>query len=263
MSVISSTQALVFTDLDGSLLDHDSYRFDAAKPLLEELETRAIPVIPITSKTFAEVEQLRITLNNRHPFIVENGAAIAIPTKYFPTIPQHWAEESGFWIVANSKPRQHWNNLLEDFAQDFEGEFETFASIVSDRGLKGIQDITGLSLDQAELSNKREYSEPIHWLGSAQRKQEFIDKLSAAGGTLLQGGRFLALGDKVNKGSTLLQLVKIYQQLNSLEEVHSLAIGDSGNDISMLEAATSAIIIRCPLCTLFKRRPTMISTWWR
>lgn len=244
MSVISSIQALIFTDLDGSLLDHDSYRFDAAKPLLEELETRAIPVIPITSKTFAEVEQLRITLNNRHPFIVENGAAIAIPTKYFPTIPQHWAEESGFWIVANSKPRQHWNNLLQDFAQDFEGEFETFASIVSDRGLKGIQDITGLSLDQAELSNKRKYSEPIHWLGSAQRKQEFIDKLSAAGGTLLQGGRFLALGDKVNKGSTLLQLVKIYQQLNSLEEVHSLAIGDSGNDISMLEAATSAIIIR-------------------
>jgi mannosyl-3-phosphoglycerate phosphatase family protein len=244
VSVISSTQALIFTDLDGSLLDHDSYSFEAASPLLEELETREIPVIPITSKTFAEVQELRITLNNRHPFIVENGAAIAIPNHYFSSLPQGGAEKSGFCIVTNSQPRQHWNNLLEENAQEFKDEFETFTSIVHERGHKGIQDITGLSLYQAKLSNKREYSEPIHWHGSDQRKQAFIEQLTIAGGTLLQGGRFLSLGDKVSKGSTLVQLSKIYQQLNDLQAVHSLAVGDSGNDISMLEVATSAIIIR-------------------
>ncbi len=244
MSVIPSTQALIFTDLDGSLLDHDSYSFEAASPLLEELETREIPVIPITSKTFAEVQELRITLNNRHPFIVENGAAIAIPNHYFSTMPQGGVEKSGFCIIANSQPRQYWNNLLQQNAQEFKDEFETFTSIAHKRGHKGIQDITGLSLDQAKLSNKREYSEPIHWLGSDQRKTAFIEQLTAAGGTLLQGGRFLSLGDKVSKGSTLAQLAKIYQQLNGVQAVHSLAIGDSGNDISMLEVATSAIIIR-------------------
>lgn len=244
MPVTPSTQALIFTDLDGSLLDHENYSFKAASPVLDELESIKIPVIPITSKTFAEVEKLRITLNNRHPFIIENGAAIAIPNHYFSTMPHACFEKSGFCIIANSQPRQHWNNLLEENAQEFKDEFETFTSIVSDRGFKGIQDITGLSLDQAKLSNKREYSEPIHWLGSDQRKQTFIEQLTVAGGTLLQGGRFLSLGDKVGKGTTLVQLAKIYQQLNGLQAVHSLAIGDSGNDISMLEAATSAIIIR-------------------
>ena len=37
-----------------------------------------MPVIPITSKTFAEVINLRDKLNNRHPFIVENGARVSI-----------------------------------------------------------------------------------------------------------------------------------------------------------------------------------------
>ncbi len=46
---------LVFTDMDGSLLDHYTYQFDEAIPTLEELEQSDIPVIPITSKTQAEL----------------------------------------------------------------------------------------------------------------------------------------------------------------------------------------------------------------
>lgn len=244
MTIIRKSPALIFTDLDGSLLDHDSYSFAPAVPLLNNLETEYIPVIPITSKTFDEVETLRIKLNNRHPFIIENGAAIAIPCNYFPSMPKECYEKSGFWIIANSRPRDHWNNLLDKNSQEFDGEFETFSSIHKAKGAKGIQEITGLSLDQAELSNQRDFSEPIHWLGSEQRKRAFIAKLTAAGGTLLQGGRFLALGGKVDKGRALLQLTKLYEQFNLLAEFHTLAIGDSGNDISMLEAATSAIIIR-------------------
>jgi predicted mannosyl-3-phosphoglycerate phosphatase (HAD superfamily) len=134
--------------------------------------------------------------------------------------------------------------LIDNNTQDFESEFETFTSIVKEKGYQGISDITGLSLEQAELSNQRNYSESIQWLGSEARKQQFIQTLTSAGGTLLQGGRFLALGDKANKGSAFLQLTKLYQQFSLLPDIHTLAIGDSGNDISMLEAATSAIVIR-------------------
>ena len=244
MPINPRSPALIFTDLDGSLLDHDSYSFAPAKNLLDDLKLASIPLIPITSKTFAEVESLRIKLNNQHPFIVENGAAIAIPINYFSSMPKGCYEKSGFWIIANTQSRQHWNKLLRDNAADFEGEFETFSSIVQSKGIKGIQEITGLNQDQAELSNQRDFSEPIHWLSSEQRKQAFIEKLTAAGGTLLQGGRFLALGGKIDKGSALLQLTELYQKFLSLSEVNTLAIGDSGNDISMLEAASSAIIIR-------------------
>jgi mannosyl-3-phosphoglycerate phosphatase family protein len=212
--------------------------------MLDKLERRGIPVIPITSKTFAEVSRLRDQLNNRHPFIVENGAAIAIPKNYFATHLDNWLDQGDFWICPNSKPRSHWNQLLSNNAQAFVGEYETFTSVVEQRGYKGLQEITGLNLAQAILSNERNYSEPIHWLGSDSSKQAFIKTLTNAGGTLLQGGRFLALGDAVDKGAALLQLNDIYQTLSGFSGMHSLALGDSGNDVSMLEIADSAVVIR-------------------
>ena len=88
-----SHQPIIFTDLDGTLLDHYSYSFEAAIPMLGKLEDLGIPVIPITSKTFAEVSRLRDQLNNRHPFIVENGAAIAIPKNYFDARLDNWVDQ--------------------------------------------------------------------------------------------------------------------------------------------------------------------------
>ena len=45
---------VVFTDLDGTLMDHDSYDVAPAKPALDALAARSIPVVPVTSKTRAE-----------------------------------------------------------------------------------------------------------------------------------------------------------------------------------------------------------------
>ena len=52
----TSLPRLIFTDLDGSLLDHESYSFAAAVPLLQELASACIPVVPVTSKTRVEIE---------------------------------------------------------------------------------------------------------------------------------------------------------------------------------------------------------------
>jgi len=79
---------LVFTDMDGSLLDHYTYQFDDANPTLEKLNDKNIPVIPITSKTQAELLYLRETVDNHHPFIIENGAAVYIPKGYFDQQPE-------------------------------------------------------------------------------------------------------------------------------------------------------------------------------
>jgi predicted mannosyl-3-phosphoglycerate phosphatase (HAD superfamily) len=63
-----SITPVIFTDLDGSLLDHYTYSFAAATPLLDELNSQEIPVIPITSKTYAEVIRLRRFMGNSPPF---------------------------------------------------------------------------------------------------------------------------------------------------------------------------------------------------
>ena len=76
---------LVFTDLDGTLLDHESYSFEPALPALAVLKEKNIPLVLCTSKTRAEIELFRIQLKNIHPFISENGGAIFVPKgNYFP-----------------------------------------------------------------------------------------------------------------------------------------------------------------------------------
>jgi len=83
MIMFPRRQLVVFSDLDGTLLDHDTYSFDDARPALERLGHAGVPLVLCTSKTRAEVEPLREALDNDSPFIVENGGAIMIPDGYF------------------------------------------------------------------------------------------------------------------------------------------------------------------------------------
>jgi predicted mannosyl-3-phosphoglycerate phosphatase (HAD superfamily) len=74
-----TTKLIVFTDLDGTLLDHHSYGYEAAKPLLGKLRGLGVPVIANTSKTRAEWQDLAAELDNGDAFVVENGSAIYLP----------------------------------------------------------------------------------------------------------------------------------------------------------------------------------------
>jgi len=91
-------QWLVFTDLDGTLLD-DGYQWEAARPALELLRAREIPVVLCTSKTRAEVLPLREDLGLRDPFIAENGGAAYIPRNYFPFALPTARVEAGFQVL--------------------------------------------------------------------------------------------------------------------------------------------------------------------
>jgi predicted mannosyl-3-phosphoglycerate phosphatase (HAD superfamily) len=96
---------LVFSDMDGSLLDHHSYSFAAALPMITALEQLDIPLILASSKTRAEILDLRTALGNRHPFIVENGAAIVIPKQAFPVQPVDTKEQGEYWVYEMAPPR--------------------------------------------------------------------------------------------------------------------------------------------------------------
>lgn len=73
------TAYLVFTDLDGTLLNHDDYGYDPVLPMLSWLQDHYIPVIAVTSKTRLEVEDLLTALSLHEPFVVENSSGLFIP----------------------------------------------------------------------------------------------------------------------------------------------------------------------------------------
>lgn len=235
-------QWLVFTDLDGSLLDHNTYSHQACDTTLDRLDRLHTPVILATSKTRFEVIPFRKKLGNKHPFITENGAAIYIPVAYFPQMPKECVEQDGYWVYALSKPRSYWLALLAEAKKVFPTHFSNFANMQA----QGIAEATGLSISDSTLANKREYSEPIQWFADDDTKQAFVTWLTAHGGHVLQGGRFLHLSGDCNKGKALSWLLEQFRLHARNDDLRSLAIGDGDNDIAMLEIADHAIVIRSP-----------------
>jgi mannosyl-3-phosphoglycerate phosphatase family protein len=234
---------LVFSDLDGSLLDHHSYSFSAAMPMVATLDRLNIPLILASSKTRSEMLELRAALGNKHPFIVENGAAIFIPKEYFPSQPDDTKLNDNYWVHEMAPQRSTWLQVLATLAEDFPGEFDSF----SRAGITGIMAMTGLPKSAAIAANDRLYSEPVKWLGSPQREATFIDRLQTAGAAVARGGRFLAVSGSCSKGQALLWLRAQYRSVTPTAAVHDLAIGDSDNDRPMLEAAETALLIRSPV----------------
>lgn len=238
-----NNKILVFSDLDGTLLDHHTYSFSAALPTLNKLAERNIPVIPTTSKTYAELKQIRLDLGLDTPFIIENGAAIFIPVGFFKTQPTDTVLKNGFWIKEFSNPVSHWRGLLAKLKGEFEGKFTHFASMTNDE----IIEATGLSKEQAELASAREYGEPILWLGNDTDKSKFLIALQNLGAKPLQGGRFLHLSGECDKGKALNWLKEIYEFNIPTEAYTTIALGDGQNDVAMLNAADIAVRVLSPV----------------
>ena len=148
---------LIFTDLDGTLLDRDTYAWDAARPALDRLRQRGIPWVLVTSKTRAEVEAWRRCLGNEHPFIVENGGAAFVPAGYFP-----YAVGGG--ELRDSYEVLEWGAPYAELVADLQR-----ASQASQCRVRGFHEMTpgevaalcDLPLPQAVLAKQREYDEPF------------------------------------------------------------------------------------------------------
>lgn len=236
---MNTSTLAVFTDLDGTLLDHHTYSYEPALAMLDQLTRLNIAVIPTTSKTRAEVAQLRTDLKLKTPFIVENGAAIYIPTDFLPSQPKDTEIVDGFYRKAFTQPRQYWLDLIDQHNASFADCFIGFSQMNDEQ----ISLATGLSTQDAHLANQREFSEPLKWLAGETEKTTFKQKLKAAGANVLQGGRFVHVSGKCNKGIALQWLRKeMSEQLNS--NFKSVALGDSYNDNDMLETADIAVQIK-------------------
>ena len=220
----------MFSDLDGTLLDHDTYDWRAAAPALELLRTRQIPLVLVSSKTLSELQDYRQQLQLRHPVVAENGAAIDIPNGYF---------DESLGINAPTVGRQ----LLQQAYLGTKAELGLDATAFFELGTEGIMDATGLDADQARRANERLASEPILWRDSEEKLEAFAGAMREKGLQCVRGGRFVHLMPDTNKAEAMLSLVKAYRKHWSGNDITSVALGDGPNDIRMLEAADIAVVI--------------------
>ena len=107
--------------------------------------------------------------------------------------------------------------------------------------------LTGLTEEDALLSSKRQFGEPLLWKGSEDELEKFILMLRRIGAHPVKGGRFLHIGGHCNKGIALAWLLREYQRQHKGVTVSTIALGDSKNDVSMLELADTAVRIASPV----------------
>ena len=213
---------IVFTDLDGTLLDHDSYSHAAALPALNKLRALQVPVVLASSKTAAEIAVLRHELNFDHvPAIVENGAGV-LPA----------GTEAPQQSTDYTKLRTALARLPIALRSGYQG--------FGDWGDEGVAHNTGLPLAQAKLATQRQFSEPGLWTGPEHLKQEFLDALAQSGIAAREGGRFLTLSFGGTKAAQMGAILAQY------ETPFSVALGDAPNDVEMLETADLGVVIANP-----------------
>jgi mannosyl-3-phosphoglycerate phosphatase len=230
---------ILFTDLDGTLLDPANYSHAAAQEALDIIERRRVPLIFCTSKTRAEVEVLRRRLGNAHPFVTENGGGVFIPHGYFPMRMPGSITVSHYHCLALGRPYAELTAELDEIAA------EAGAGVVGfhQMSARDIARNTGLPLREAELARAREFDEPFFFAGtSGAAEQKFAELVKLRRLELTRGDRFWHLFGGSDKGRAVRELARLYREASHSRR-RSIALGNSANDLPMLRAADVAVLL--------------------
>jgi len=248
---------VVFTDLDGTLLDHETYAWDAAVPALEACRAKGTPVVLVSSKTRAEMDILRRRLSLETPFVSENGGGIFFPRETFVEPPfgsvsagdpasvlqsvedSHVPTDRGLWELSLGVPYPRLIKALGEIRNELGWDIRGF----SDMEIDEISRLTGLALKEARLAAMREYDEPFILRGDPPADITPLFGAAQEQGLLItKGGRFFHLQGKNDKAKALDVIAAYYQKHH--HHVRAVALGDSPNDFSMLERADIPVLIR-------------------
>jgi mannosyl-3-phosphoglycerate phosphatase len=244
---------VIFTDLDGTLLDADTYSWEAARPALCRLKRDRIPWVLVSSKTRAEVELWRKRLGNEHPFVVENGGAAFLPSGYFPSAGAVTRRQDTYELI-------EWGVAYERLVADLRT-----ASQISRCRVRGFHDMTpeevaavcDMTPEEAVLAKQREYDEPFLVL-DPDRSDALTAVIAGLGRRWTKGGRFwhiLGPNDKALAVQTLAEL------FGDRAAVRTIGLGDGLNDAAFLQRMNVPVLMRSPrVAELRERVPRGIVT---
>jgi len=191
------------------------------------------------------MQDLAADLGLVHPIVCENGSFIAIPQQSDFTE----AEIRGHFTSVESIPnfllchlgvsRSEFLPILTELRESNSAyNFSGYA----DWTIEEIANHTGLAHAKAALSHQRSGTEPIHWHGSKSAFDQFKLELEQRSLKAVSGGRFIHISGESTKGNALMILADLYRKKYD-NETTTIALGDSPNDISMLNAADIAVVI--------------------
>jgi mannosyl-3-phosphoglycerate phosphatase len=205
----------LFSDLDGTLLDHDTYQPSGhALATVAQLAAEGVQTIPVSSKTaaeilviFAGVELGEIGVAEGGPVIVSRAGDVEIVGP----------DRSRLIQVLRQLQREGWP--LRGFSEMTESE---------------LVERTGLEMDAAASAMDRRASEPFVVEGPlAVDVDRLVARAAELGAGVTRGGRFWhLLGSGIDKGRGVDEVVA---RIASEPRPPTGAVGDAWNDLPMFE----------------------------
>lgn len=245
---------VIFTDLDGTLLDRDTYAWDAAEPALRLLRDRGVAWVLVTSKTRAEVEHWRRVMANDHPFVVENGGATLIPAGYFEGVPGA-TRQNGNEVIRRGEPYGRLIAALELASHASQCRVRGFHNM----SVEEVATACHLPFEQAVLAKRREYDEPFE-ISDPERAGELEAAIAAQGMKTVRGGRFRHVSGRHDKGCAVKLLTSLFRH-HADSQVTTIGLGDGPNDIPLLNAVDVPIVVRSSdLQEILERVPAALVT---
>ena len=235
---------IIFSDLDGTLLDHNSYSFESALEALGKVKELGIPLVLCSSKTKPEMLVWQERLGICGPFIAENGGGIYFPERYEADVNRFTKDggslEEGLIVIKNEAGREQLRDAFIRVRNELSVEMKSF----SDMSVEELIKLTALSEDDALLAMKRSFTEPfIIYDKDLARREEILSAFSDIGLRVVKGGRFYHLMGKCDKGIAAKKVSNIFSK-GRTESISSLGLGDSENDLAMLLAVDRAVLVK-------------------
>lgn len=235
------SRLIIFTDLDGTLLERNSAHWEAARPALRRLRGRGIPVVLCTSMTRAQVLPLWKELGLHDPFVCESGGAVYIPRNYFPFALPRARVEAGFQVLELGERHQKLVSALDVAAKTSGVEVCGFSRMND----KKVAELTGLNRTGAKRARRREYDEPfVLEKGTPKQKERFFRWLQQRGLRWIEDGSFYHLMGDNDEGLAVGRLIELYRQ--QYGEIQTVGLGKGPNDADFLAVVDSPVLVAGP-----------------
>ena len=233
---------LIFSDLDGTFLNHHTYSYGSLKNYINNLDLE-FELIFVTSKTFEEILNIQNKIEINHPFIAENGACIFFPPGYLKLTRN---TQENFFIHKSYYCYKMSNLKSEDLINSFSDLKKKYKfCFYSELSNKSLCELTNLKLRDAKNSKNRLFTNPIFWKDTNEQMLNFKSDVMKIkkGLKILKGGRFFHISDNYNKAKAVTNFIKIIKSISN-DRFLTVSLGDSENDICMLESTHYSCIVK-------------------
>ncbi|WP_039058480.1 mannosyl-3-phosphoglycerate phosphatase-related protein [Enterobacter sp. Bisph1] len=224
---------LVFTDVEGTLLDSHTGDWQPAAEWLARLRQQKIPLILCSSKTAAEMIALQNMLQLQGlPFIAENGAVIQLD--------ERWHDHEDYPRIITGSPHAEISRVLTQLRKKHGWKMTTFSEL--DEHV--LAELTGLTPAQASLAKLQEASETLIWRDSDENMAGLEDALTQLGLRIVQGARFWhVLDEQGGKDQALNWLARQYRHYTG-KRATTIGLGDGPNDGPLLDNVDYAVVVK-------------------